>query len=285
MNLTHRQKEYLVNKHQGGINNQKGNAYEVIYETGEIMRLFAEGHDTKTTFVASQMPDCFVDDFLIVLNKARTYHQIKDKKSLSWGKYEHGELLFDFSWQKKLSRSNKENFKLKIVYSDSSCTVHTKAVPDPIKDVTLRENVTAYPTLTAYLQDSRQLQDYICSVMYVPDGNYTLDRQSLCIELIRSQWLELGQPGYMVSLADIKTAYERKHTGFPNFKGPRDVTRTKEFTELLDSIDSFSYSVNGNILYWTFTKMNGSVAIDDQLQHNIVAANVKSAIDLIQLLN
>lgn len=285
MKLTHRQKQYLANKHKGGINNQKGNTYEVIYETGEIIRLFANGYDMKKTTISSQVPDCFVDDFLIVFNKTKIYHQIKDKKSLSWGKYEHGELLFDFSWQRQLSNSNKEKFKLKIVYSDSTCPVHTKTIPDAIKDVTLKEEFPAYPTLTAYLQASKELQDSICSVMYVPDGNYTLDRQSLFIELIRSQLLELGHSGIPVPLADIKTAYERKQEGFPNFKGDSDVPLTKEFTELLESISNFSYSVNGNIIYWNFSRMNGSIAIDKQLQNKILAANVKSAFDLIQLLN
>ncbi len=42
MKLSDEHKQYLANKHRGGLNNQKGSAYELIYASKEIVRLLAQ---------------------------------------------------------------------------------------------------------------------------------------------------------------------------------------------------------------------------------------------------
>ena len=53
MCLSDEHKKYLTNKHNGGESNFKGNAFETVYATKEIVRLFAEGVDVKTTSVGT----------------------------------------------------------------------------------------------------------------------------------------------------------------------------------------------------------------------------------------
>ncbi|MDE6369720.1 MAG: hypothetical protein K2K94_10845 [Muribaculaceae bacterium] len=86
MKLSQEHKDYLDRKHNGGVSNQKGNTFETIYATKEIVRLFAEGADINTTYLATQLEYVFVDDLNILYTDGkRVYCQLKDKINLSWG--------------------------------------------------------------------------------------------------------------------------------------------------------------------------------------------------------
>ena len=93
--------DYLKHKHTGGISNQKGNTYEALYATKEIVRLLYENQDPNETYISSQLENEFVDDFWILTpDNLEVFHQLKNTQTLSWGKNEIGNLLFDFDCQK-----------------------------------------------------------------------------------------------------------------------------------------------------------------------------------------
>ena len=86
-NYREKYSEYLKHKHSGGISNRKGNAYEAIYATKEIIRLLLEKVNPETTFLSAQLENEFVDDFWIKTpDNLEIFHQLKNSQKLCWGR-------------------------------------------------------------------------------------------------------------------------------------------------------------------------------------------------------
>lgn len=285
MNISSEHKDYLKNKHKGGVSNQKGNNYESIYATKEIVRLFTTDADINTTLVGSQLKDAFVDDFYVsVGSNSSTYYQLKNKEYLSWGVMKPKNLKYDFVWQKYYSQQEKENFTLKLVYSNENCPIGKTSIPDELKDVTIIEYFPDYQGLEVFLQECSAVRDNLNTIMNFPEQGLSLDVMSGCLELIRSQWLELSQPNKLVSLAQIKDAYDRKHPGCPNFKTSSDVQLSLSVMEFLHTYPDFLYSIKGGNMYWKYKRMEGVIPVAD-LEHNLATQTPESIIELITLLN
>lgn len=286
MELTTEHRTYLTNKHRGGLSNQKGNTFEVIYATKEIIHLYSLGVDLDNTYVAAQLEDTFVDDFQIIYDAGlKVYHQCKDTKSLSWEKDEKGEPFYDFRWQKKYSSANGESFKLKIVYSNTSCKIHTSPIPSVIEDVTIKELFPAYPNLNAILVDSEDLQSDIKSILFADRNGHTLDKLSAFAEVIRSEWLELAVPNRIVSLSEIKNQTLSKYGAIINFKDLPNVEISDELKMIFDRFPEFSYLVNGKNILWSYKKLSGQFCLSDELNSNIIEANPSEIFQLITLFN
>ena len=286
MELSEEHKTYLANKHRGGLSNQKGNTFEVIYATKEIIRLYSLGVDVDNTYVAAQLEDTFVDDFQIIYDDGlKVYHQCKDTKSLSWKKDEKGEPFYDFRWQKEYSTGNGEDFKLKIVYSNPDCKIHNSLIPFVIEDVTIKEQFPTYPNLNAILLDSENLQSEIKSILFADRDGHTLDKLSVFVEVIRSEWLELSVPNRLVSLAEIKNQTITKYGAIINFRDLPDVELSDELKIILDRFPEFSYSVNGHNILWSYKKLSGQFYLSDELNSSIIETNPSEIFQLITLFN
>lgn len=286
MELSEEHKTYLANKHRGGLSNQKGNTFEVIYATKEIIRLYSLGVEVDNTYVAAQLEDTFVDDFQIIYDDGlKVYHQCKDTKSLSWEKDEKGEPFYDFRWQKEYSIGNGEDFKLKIVYSNPDCKIHNSPIPSVIEDVTIKEQFTTYPNLNAILLDSENLQSQIKSILFADRDGHTLDKLSVFVEVIRSEWLELSVPNRLVSLAEIKNQTITKYGAIINFKDLPDVELSDELKIILDRFPEFSYLVNGHNILWSYKKLSGQFYLSDELNSSIIETNPSEIFQLITLFN
>lgn len=286
MNLSDDHRTYLANKHRGGLNNQKGNTYEVIYATKEIIRLYSIGVDLANTYVVSQLEDSFVDDFQIIYdNGLKTYHQCKDNINLSWGNDEKGSLFYDFKWQKEYSAATKELFQLKIVYSNSSCKIHTSPVPDTIEGVTEKELFPPYQTLNAILLASESFRNDIKSSLFASKDGHSLDKLSVFAEVIRSEWLELASPNKIVSLADMKKETLVKYGNIINFRDLPNVELSHELEIIFDQFPEFSYLVNGTNIIWSYKKLSGQFCLSDELNSKIIENNPSEIFELIKLLN
>lgn len=286
MKLSDVHKEYLANKHRGGLNNQKGNTFEEIYATKEIIRLFAYVKEWDETTVTSQLENVFVDDFRIVYpDGQKTYHQCKDTQELSWKGNEKGKPFYDFKWQRIYSFADKERFKLKIVYSNPQCAIHLEQVPQPINDVTEKELFHSYPTLTAILLDSADVRNNIKNISYYSDGGYSLDNLLAFAEVVRSQWKELGTPNREVSLSDIRNSAEAKYGGIINFRDTEDVSIPDDLGMIFLKFPEFTYSVAGNSVIWRFKKMTGVFIPTDDIVSKIISQNPTDIFELISILN
>lgn len=286
MDLSKEHKTYLANKHRGGLSNQKGNTFEVIYATKEIIRLYSLGVDLDNTYVAAQLENTFVDDFQISYNDGlKVYHQCKDTKSLSWEKDEKGEPYYDFRCQKEYSIANKESFQLKIVYSNSDCKIHTSPIPSIIEDVTIKERFPAYQNINAILMDSENFQRDIKSILFADREGHTFDKLYVFAEVIRSEWLELAAPSRKISLSEIKNNTLTKYGEIINFKDLPNVELSDELKTVFDRFPEFSYLVNGKNILWSYKKLSGQFYLSDELNSNIVENNPSEIFQLITLLN
>lgn len=285
MEISEEHKEYLKCKHQGGVNNSKGNTYEVIYATKEIVRLFASGVDINSTYIGTQIDGVFVDDLHIMMEETKTYIQLKDKKNLAWGKLNKGDIMYDFYWQSSYSQAANENFQLKIVYSQLDCPIHSTEIPQEIAKVTLKEFFPSFQNLTMLLQESKELRDNLHAIMNYPGDTLPLDMQSASVEFIKSQFLELAMPNRLVSLGEIREAYERKHPECPNFKDSTNVFLPNELLEIFKSFVQFSFTISGNTLYWKYKRMDGTTILTPELISRICEIRPREIFELITLLN
>lgn len=286
MDLSEEHKTYLAHKHQGGLNNQKGNTFEVIYATKEIIHLYSLGVDLDNTYVATQLKDTFVDDFQIIYNDGlKVYHQCKDTISLSWNEDKKGKPFYDFRWQKVYSVANGESFQLKIVYSNTGCKIHTSPIPSVIEDVTIKELFPAYPNLNAILLDSEDLQSEIKSILFADRDGHTLDKLSVFAEVIRSEWFELAVPNRLVSLSEIKDQTIQKYGAIINFKDLPDVELSDELKNIFDRFPEFSYLINGQNIFWSYKKLSGQFYLTDELNSRIIETNPSEIFQLITLFN
>lgn len=286
MDLSEEHKTYLAHKHQGGLNNQKGNTFEVIYATKEIIHLYSLGVDLDNTYVAAQLKDTFVDDFQIIYNDGlKVYHQCKDTISLSWDEDKKGKPFYDFRWQKVYSVANGELFQLKIVYSNTGCKIHTSPIPSVIEDVTIKELFPAYPNLNAILLESEDLQSEIKSILFADRDGHTLDKLSVFAEVIRSEWFELAVPNRLVSLSEIKDQTILKYGAIINFKDLPDVELSDELKNMFDRFPEFSYLVNGQNIFWSYKKLSGQFYLTDELNSRIIETNPSEIFQLITLFN
>lgn len=285
MKLPPELEEYLIHKHRGGISNSNGNNYENIYATKEIVRLFAEGKDEETTRIGAQLENSFVDDLVIIEKDQSTYIQLKNVKALVWGKMERSNLLFDFTLQNHYFKEENRKIILRIVYSDPDCPVDREPIPDSVYSVTEKEYFPYCESLAYLLQTSPEVREWITTIMNYPGPIFPLDMQSASIECIRSQWLELSPSNRVVSLKEIKDAYQKKHPDCPNFKDSVNVSIPIEVNEILDAICGFEYSYSGSNIYWRWGKMNGECEMTQKRIERLLEDSPKDFFQLLSCLN
>ena len=147
MPITSEEREYLKNKHKGGLNNSKGNTYENYYATYQIANcMFRYLEKLENVHFSSQLENAFVDDLLISTpDSHKTYHQLKNVASLTWHTGTSHTLSGDFKRQMEISSENKENFELKLIYSDQNSNI--TEIPIGISQYTSVVHFPFYSTL------------------------------------------------------------------------------------------------------------------------------------------
>lgn len=162
-------KQYLKNKHQGGENNQKGSLFEDFYAVYQIVSSIAR---YKFSFdrvgFQTQLEDTFVDDMLIAHPEQNMYHQLKNTRSLSWGKVDkQGDIAFDFAHQIEDCKHRDEKFALKLVYSLKDSRIGEQ-IPEEIKDQTSTEYFDYASDLNSLVLVSAPLKHALMAI--TPNG-------------------------------------------------------------------------------------------------------------------
>lgn len=285
MDLTGEHREYLTNKHRGGVSNQKGNTFEDLYATKEIIRVFSSGLDLSNTTFSKQMEDVFVDDLGIVYPDGLiVYHQCKDTRNLTWNTSGKGEPFYDFCWQRTYSSANGENFRLKIVYSNPDCHLHSAPVPDKIADVTETELFLAYSNVNELLLGSEEFRSSIQAVLFEGNEGHTLDKLSTFAEIVRSMWMELSSPDQPIPLSDIKERIIEKYSREVNFRDLPNVELPLDLVEIFNRFNGFSYVVNGKNILWSYKGISNQIAYTDSYGEKIIRTDPKNITDLLTLI-
>ena len=111
--LTAKDREYLANKHRGGLNNSKVNSYENIFAIYKIASLLKDYQNTQETVISAQIEDAFVDDLFLSLPQDKyEFYQIKNVQSLTWQSGSSQSLQYDFNRQKELMDAKNVSYEL-----------------------------------------------------------------------------------------------------------------------------------------------------------------------------
>lgn len=280
MPISPKEKSYLKNKHKGGHNNSKGNVYENFYAT-YCMALFMSSHTDRLDNVrfTSQVKDCFVDDLLIedTGKTYRTYHQIKDVQSLSWKtKY----LLYDFKRQKDISTEKKENFELKLVYSNPVATV--TPIPKEITSCTSAHYFPAEKSLNSLLLSHSPFKNAIQNI--TASGKATDDELLGIAEALLGVWA--GSEQQDLSLQVVSDAVNTISNEYINIKTSPTVNLSEQCQLLLQRF-RLNFHTCGSNLHWSTADghLSGQIKWTPEMEKKLEAAQPSDFWDLIVLLS
>lgn len=275
-------KQYLKNKHQGGENNQKGGLFEDFYAVYQIVSSIT-GYKSSFDSVEfqTQLEDTFVDDMLISHPEQNTYHQLKNTKSLSWGKInKQGDIAFDFAHQIEDCKERKEKFLLKLVYSLKDSKIDEQ-IPEEIKNQTSTEYFDYTADLNSLVIISTPLQRALRAI--TPNGEKTpTDVLANIASVFLGVWKGCDSKN-RISLKEIISRAENfKHV---NLKIYSDEEISDECKRVLDAIDGFKYHISGRMFYWSIGRMNGSCPWPEKMETEIIRLHPKDKWELISMLS
>lgn len=281
MPITAKERKYLKNKHKGGKNNSKGALYESYYTVYQIALFLNDNEcNLKNTNFSSQIVDTFVDDLLIVKSDGyRIYHQLKDVAGLRWNtKSSSYTLEYDFRRQKDISLENKEDFNLKLVYSDSSCDVGE--LPESIRCCAVSEYFPACQSINQLLLSFSPFKNAVKNIT-VPEISTDEELFGIAAAILGA-WNAIEQKD--VSLTKILDIVHANGKGYVNVKMFPTVEISDSCKNIFKNL-GLKYHVNGLSLYWSYKNMNGCVPWSEQLEHKLNDSFPDNIWNLIELLS
>lgn len=279
MPITQKERKYLKNKHKGGKNNSKGAIYESYYATYMIASFMGQYITNLSNIsLSSQLKNTFVDDLLIEESNAhKIYHQLKDVEKLAWRTGKHS-LERDFSRQMEISQERKEDFELKLIYSNPNSAV--SVIPDEIISCTssmyfpsclsINQLILSYPPFKEAIQNITvqcQAED---------------DELSGIASAILGAWNSVEQKD--VTLKQISDIVRLKGKGYVNLKDYPTITVSDKCRDILGRFGIAFYE-NGPTLYWSRGHLKGEVLWTSEIEQNLQVANPVDFWDLIEILS
>lgn len=283
MERTNEEKQYLKNKHKGGENNQKGGVFEDFYAVYQIVSCIGsnERHLLDSVVFQTQLENTFVDDMLIVNSELKTYYQLKNTKSLSWGKVDKlGDIASDFAHQIEDCRERNEKFALKLVYSLKDSKVGEQ-IPEKIKEYTSADFFDYSADLNSLIIVNEPLRKALKAIS--PNGNKTTtDDLANMASMFLGIWKGCNSKDKISLNKIIDTAAKFKHI---NLKIYSDAVLNEDCKKILDAIDDFEYHIIGRMLYWSVGLMTGSCPWPDNIENDIIIQHPTNKWDLISMLS
>lgn len=280
MKRTDEIKQYLKNKHKGGENNQKGSLFEDFYAVYQIISCIAKYNPSfdRVEF-QTQLEDTFVDDMLIAYPEQNIYHQLKNTKSLSWGKVnKQGDIAFDFAHQIEDCKAREENFALKLVYSLKNSKVGEQT-PEEIKAQTFTEYFDYLSDLNSLVIVSAPLKH---ALMAITSHNTPTDEFANVASVFLGVWKGCDSKNG-VSLKEIIHKTENfKHVNLNIYP---DESINEDCKKILDAIEGFEYHINGRMFYWSIGRMNGSCPWPTEMETEIIRQHPTDKWELISILS
>lgn len=275
-------KQYLKNKHQGGENNQKGSLFEDFYAVYQIVSSIAR---YKFSFdrvgFQTQLEDTFVDDMLIAHPEQNMYHQLKNTRSLSWGKVDkQGDIAFDFAHQIEDCKHRDEKFALKLVYSLKDSRIGEQ-IPEEIKDQTSTEYFDYASDLNSLVLVSAPLKHALMAI--TPNGEKASTDDLVNIaSVFLGIWKGCNSKN-RISLKDIVLKAE-------NFKRVNlniypDEGISEDCKKVLNAIAGLEYHISGRMFYWSIGRMNGSCPWPDEMEIKIIRQHPTDKWELMSILS
>lgn len=273
---------YLKNKHQGGINNQKGGLFEDFYAVYQIVACIAKyKYSLDGIEFQTQLEDTFVDDMLIVYPEQNIYHQLKNTQSLSWGKVDTiGDIAFDFAHQIEDCKKRHENFSLKLVYSLKDSKIGEQT-PEEIKNKTLTEYFDYSSDLNSLVLISTPLKHALLAI--TPNGEKAPTDDLVNIaSVFLGIWKGCGSKNRISLKEIINKAINFKYV---NLKIYPDADIGDNCKRVLDAIDGFEYHISGRMFYWNIGCMNGSCPWPEEMENEIIRQHPTDKWELISMLS
>jgi hypothetical protein len=273
--------KYLQNKIKGGRNNSKGNSFENFYAVYQIARSFNENLKPEETLFSSQA-NTFVDDLLIeqIADKIEKYFQIKDTAKLSWEAGEHP-LKDDFIYQYKISKISGINAKLQIVVSDKSFYDNLRSdIPGEIIGFIEVVHFETASSLNNLLRKNLVMKEELRKMCALT--NPSTDKLETLATILLGAWDSTSK-----SKIQLKDIIDKSHSQNPNYiKGHLNKISHK-LSEILNSINGFTYEIENGFLKWKFNSTDEGVlkyrigsSEFEQLENDIFNSDIKSYEDL-----
>ena len=275
-------KQYLKNKHQGGKNNQKGGLFEDFYAIYQIILCIAK-YKASFNYVKfqTQLENAFVDDMLIVYPEKNVYHQLKNVKSLSWGRVDKvGDIAFDFAYQIEDCKDKKETFFLKLVYSHNESKIQEN-IPAEIKEYTLTEYFDYTMDINSLVLLSSSFKQALREI--APSGDKTPTD-----ELANIAFTFLGvwkgcDTNKGISLAEIIRRVE--NIKYVNLRIYPDQEMSEKCKSILDAIKELEYHISGKMFYWRIGCMSGNCPWSDEIQVEVTSQHPTDQWKLMSILS
>lgn len=219
----------------------------------------------------TQVEDAFLDDLLVAIDDLYQYYQIKNVKDLRWRSLEH-----DFDSQFEKSTENKENFKLALVYSDSSFSPN---ISDKLRPYTELIFFPYTDSLYSLIDSYKPFKDSLIKLCAIKKpANDSLFGIATAIIGI---WCSINRHTG-ISIKDFANQLRLKtiNTILNSNKGI-----TNECKRILDSIPNFSYEIKGNNINWDCEYSTGNSTVwTPELEDTIIKNKPSSIKDIFKLL-
>ena len=252
--LTAKDREYLANKHRGGLNNSKGNSYENIFAIYKIASLLKDYQNTQETVISAQIEDAFVDDLFLSLPQDKyEFYQIKNVQSLTWQSGSSQSLQYDFNRQKELMDAKNASYELFLIYSDSNSNVSN--VPHPISQCTRTIFFPYYTSLNRLLWEYNDFKSVISNIAANRDA--TVDELLGLATILMGVWdasdkTNLSLVQYIQKIKDLPL------TG-NTFIFVEELIINPKAIVIYNKIPNFTHWIVGNAFYWSYKNMKGSI--------------------------
>lgn len=260
-------KRYLIHKHCGGASNQKGGLFEDFYAVYQIVSCISKYNSSLDCVeFQTQLENTFVDDLLIAYPERNIYHQLKNTKSLSWGKVnKQGDIAFDFARQIEECSERNEDFALKLVYSLKNSKISGR-IPEEIKDWTSTEYFDYSADLNSLVIISTPFKYALRSI--TPDGEkMSTDVLVNIASVFLGVWKGCDSKN-RISLKEIVRKAEDFR--YVNLKIYPDENISEDCRRILDAVEGFEYHISGRMFYWSIGRMNGCCPWPDNMEAEII---------------
>jgi hypothetical protein len=242
--------EYLKNKNQGGISNNKGNTYENFFAVYQLALLAKDViEDSKDIYFSSQVCS-FVDDLIInrVDDNTLQHHQLKNSLNIKWGTGEKS-ICDDFRKQFRLNESIGKSSKISLVVSCPR--LKDKLINKMPQDIKKYSQVNHFCYDSSLMKVLDQETEFKKAVEYLCCSD-SPDRDKIeCVAtVILGAWCSSDRP--KVSVLDVLT---KAYNCQPSFLRPLnrvDCVLEAGAKEILDSIEDFTYNFSKGFLHWAF---------------------------------
>src|SRR5258708_33203067 len=273
--------EYLKNKNKGGVNNSKGNIFENFFTVYQIAKFFNSKANPNDVLFSSQVI-CFIDHLVIeeIEGKNDRHYQIKDVLALGWNSGDH-HIKDDFKKQKELSMKLGINPSLILVVSNKE--VHDSLVasmPDEIVDFVKVIHFETASSLNNLIRKNSFIKDELIQMCALVKPS--TDKLETLGAILLGSWDSTDK-----SKVSLKELLSRSYAQNPHFIKGFSTEISQKLSDILKSLERFSYKVENGFLNWDFNETDngvleyriGSMEFE-QWENDIFNATIKSFEDL-----